>query len=142
MLLGINFSAKFNQTIELPEYYTTKQIAERFLKDGIGEDTLQIKKVKSEQKGKTYEITGKTRTLIDDFVALAKQDKDLKPMLQAFVDNDPEKKYKNIDEVAEALIVEVLALKLDEDIRMEITMKSGKITHIKDSHREITIETE
>lgn len=142
MLLGLRFSIKFEQNIDLPEYYPTKQIIERFLKDGIGEDTLNIEKVKSEHKGKTYEITGKTRTLIDDFVAFAKQDKDLQPMLQSFVDNDPHKKYKNIDEVAEALIVEILDLKPDEDLKIQITMKSGKITHINDGHRDITIVAE
>ena len=142
MLLGLRFSIKFEQNIDLPEYYPTKQIIERFLKDGIGEDTLNIEKVKSEHKGKTYEITGKTRTLIDDFVAFAKQDKDLQPMLQSFVDNDPHKKYKNIDEVAEALIVEILDLKPDEDLKIQITMKSGKITHINDNHRDITIVAE
>lgn len=142
MLLGLRFSVKFNQNIDLPEYYPTKQIIERFLKDGIGDDTLAINKVKSEHKGKTYEITGKTRTLIDDFVAFAKQDKDLQPMLQDFVDNDPDKKYQNIDEVAEALIVEILNLKPDENLKIQITMKSGKITHINDGHRDITIVTE
>lgn len=142
MLLGLRFSIKFEQDIDLPEYYPTKQIIERFLKDGIGEDTLNIEKVKSEHKGKTYEITGKTKTFIDDFVAFAKQDKDLKPMLQSFVDNDPHKRYKNIDEVAEALIVEILDLKPDENLKIQITMKSGKITHINDGHRDITIVSE
>lgn len=141
-LLSILFSTKFGQSIELPDYYTTTQIIERFLKKGLSEGTVSFEKIKSEHKGKTYEVTADSKTLIDDFVAFAKQDKDLQPILQSYVDNDPNKEFKTIDELAEALIIDIGDLNPEETFKVEITMKSGKITHIKDQYLDITIETE
>ena len=141
-LLSIMFSTKFGQKIDFPDYYTTTQIIERFLKKGISDGTVSFDKIKSAHKGKTYAVTVESKALIDDFVAFAKQDKDLLPILQSYVDNDPNKEFKSIDELAAALIIDIGDLNPEETVTVEITMKSGKITHIKDKHLDITVETE
>ncbi len=137
-ILETVYSQEVGQNVELPDYYATMNAVEKFLKKGIGEDTVVYEKIKSENKGKTYKITVDAEALAEDFATFAKGNRDLKPLLESLVAAS-KGQYKDIDDLAAKMIDEISKA---EKIVFTVTLHSDRITYVAYDNIEIIIKSE
>lgn len=136
-ILETVYSQEAGQNVELPDYYATMNAIEKFLKKGIGEDTVVYEKVKSENKGKTYKITVDAQAFAEDFATFAKGNRDLKPLLESLVAAS-KGQYKDIDDLAAKMIDTVSTA---DKIVFTVTLHSDRITYVAYDDIEIIIDS-
>ncbi len=114
-------------SIELPTYDQTMDMIERFLKKYLTDDALALEKVKSKEKGTTYEYT----IYVDEMAAclgeFAKEDKEARALLETLLE-EGDSSYESVDEMVDDLVDEYSDT--DEKIRGEVTIASGRITRV------------
>lgn len=114
-------------SIELPTYDQTMDIIERFLKNYLTEEAVSFEKIKSEEKGMTYEYT----IYMDEFAEcvgeFVKKDKEVRAMLEDAL-AEADSPYESVDEFADDLVEEYSDS--DEKIEGEVTVASGRITRV------------
>lgn len=114
-------------SIELPTYDQTMDMIERFLKKYLTDDALVLEKVKSKEKGTTYEY----KIYVDEMAAclgkFAKEDEEARALLETLL-KEADSPYESVDEMVDDLVDEYS--EVDEKINGEVTIASGRITRV------------
>ena len=114
-------------SIELPTYDQTMDMIERFLKKYLTDDALVLEKAKSKEKGTTYEY----KIYVDEMAAclgeFAKEDEEARALLETLL-KEADSPYESVDEMVDDLVDEYS--EVDEKIKGEVTIASGRITRV------------
>lgn len=121
------FKAYYEMDIELPDYEETMKIVERFLKKGITDEALKVKKADSKEKGKTYSFTINVEQMAICIGEFLKNDKGTRKILENAVATSADKEL-TVEGFVDSLVKEYEGY--DEPITGQITIASGRITRI------------